>query len=429
MNVRVVALGAGGGMGRYAAKTAAAFDFVHEIVVADLDEARAARVASEWVGEKAKTAKVDITKRGELERLLEGADVVFNTTGPFYKFGPPVLEAAIAAGCHYLDICDDWEPTLEMLAMDGAAREAGITAVLGLGASPGITNLLAVKAAEALDRVSTLITGWGESEESREGLEELKPGTGGSFSAAYDHWLKQASGTIRLLEGGRFVDVPPLREVTISYPGRGDRVAYTIGHPEPVTLPRRFQGLRSSCNVMVMPEEVIALLQWLRQRIDAGKMTIPEAVREVEEAIETLAPHPGSRDSKWDETRKGLAWLARKLVGRRMGPGDAFRFLRAQKKGDIVLPTLFGYAEGEKDGRGARASAELTSLPHGSMGGMTGIPLAVGLHMLGNGFADRHGVFAPEEVIDPDAFFDHLAPLCSPPRKGADDLVMITVAR
>ena len=57
-----------------------------------------------------------------------------------------MLRAAIRAGCHYVDVCDDWEPTLEMLALDTEARAAGVTAVIGLGASPGITNLLAVQA-------------------------------------------------------------------------------------------------------------------------------------------------------------------------------------------------------------------------------------------------------------------------------------------
>jgi short subunit dehydrogenase-like uncharacterized protein len=40
---------------------------------------------------------------------------VLNCVGPFYRFGPPVLTAAIKAGVSYLDVCDDWEPTLDML--------------------------------------------------------------------------------------------------------------------------------------------------------------------------------------------------------------------------------------------------------------------------------------------------------------------------
>src|ERR1700685_1362935 len=40
----------------------------------------------------------------ELSRLFEGAKVVCNTAGPFIYNGPRVIEAALKAGCHYIDI-------------------------------------------------------------------------------------------------------------------------------------------------------------------------------------------------------------------------------------------------------------------------------------------------------------------------------------
>ena len=40
----------------------------------------------------------------ELTKLFTGAQVVCNTVGPFIYNGPPVIEAALAANCHYLDI-------------------------------------------------------------------------------------------------------------------------------------------------------------------------------------------------------------------------------------------------------------------------------------------------------------------------------------
>ena len=41
---------------------------------------------------------------GDLVKLLTGARVVCNTVGPFIYNGPAVIEAALSAGCHYLDI-------------------------------------------------------------------------------------------------------------------------------------------------------------------------------------------------------------------------------------------------------------------------------------------------------------------------------------
>ena len=38
-----------------------------------------------------------------LTDLFTGASVVLNTVGPFSKWGPPVVEAALAAGAHYTD--------------------------------------------------------------------------------------------------------------------------------------------------------------------------------------------------------------------------------------------------------------------------------------------------------------------------------------
>jgi short subunit dehydrogenase-like uncharacterized protein len=40
----------------------------------------------------------------DLTQLFEGAKVVCNTAGPFIYNGPRVIEAALNAGCHYLDI-------------------------------------------------------------------------------------------------------------------------------------------------------------------------------------------------------------------------------------------------------------------------------------------------------------------------------------
>jgi len=156
--MKVIVLGSGG-MGRYAAKTAVTFDFVGTLTVADLDAAAATRLAA-TLGPKACAVGVDVTDAPALERLLAGAGAVLNTVGPFVRLGPPVLRAAIRARCHYLDINDDWESTVAMLEMDDAARAAGITAVIGMGASPGISNLLAVTAMRELDAVEELYPGF-----------------------------------------------------------------------------------------------------------------------------------------------------------------------------------------------------------------------------------------------------------------------------
>ena len=50
-----------------------------------------------------------------LTELFSGAQVVINTVGPFSKYGPTVVEAALAAGAHYSDTTgeQDWLLTCE----------------------------------------------------------------------------------------------------------------------------------------------------------------------------------------------------------------------------------------------------------------------------------------------------------------------------
>lgn len=52
-----------------------------------------------------RSAAADVTDPTALDALIRGADVVLNCVGPFYRFGPPTLAAAIAAGVGYVDIC------------------------------------------------------------------------------------------------------------------------------------------------------------------------------------------------------------------------------------------------------------------------------------------------------------------------------------
>jgi hypothetical protein len=122
-----------------------------------LDEAQ--RVAAE-IGPSALARRIDVTDTASLRKALADCDLLVSTVGPFFRFGVPVLQAAIDMGVSYADINDDWEPTCQMLELDEAASAAGITAVIGIGASPGISNMLAAVAARSLDEVFELHTGW-----------------------------------------------------------------------------------------------------------------------------------------------------------------------------------------------------------------------------------------------------------------------------
>jgi len=371
-------------MGAVAVRLAAQLPGVDEIVVADRDGAAAQRLCEELadatVGVSA--AQVDVTDDTALRHALEPADVVVNTVGPYYRFGVPVLRAAIAAGTHYIDICDDWEPTVQMLELDETAGAAGVCAVIGMGASPGVSNLLAATAAAELDTVRDAYTAWPVDVPGAGGDGgEVLLGSDGRPSAAAVHWMLQSSGKICTVRDGRLTFERPLRPVGLTLPRGRCGTAFTVGHPEPITL-RRTLGLSGEAvNLMVIRPQTLAYLDVLRRDTDRRRLTHETA------ALQFAKP-------------------------------NLLRYLRSvplalRSKGPGTLPPFFAAVSGTRAGRDdvVLAHFDLSGTAAGLFGDMaraTGIPLALGLAQIVDGTARRPGVHPPDAVIDASRFFADL---------------------
>lgn len=50
-----------------------------------------------------------------LTELFQGASIVVNVVGPFGQLGEPVVKAALAAGCHYIDTTGEGDYAIRML--------------------------------------------------------------------------------------------------------------------------------------------------------------------------------------------------------------------------------------------------------------------------------------------------------------------------
>lgn len=380
--LRVVVLGAAGGVG---AATAAHIARVGSarLTVADRDEARLGEVLANLPGE-ARAAVVDVTKKAELAALLQEADLVLNAVGPYTRFGPLVLQSALDARTDYVDICDDPEPTLTLLDFDDAARSAGVRALLGLGASPGISNLLAVRAASELDEVDTLHTLWNAVDDFEDFASVDGPIAHG---AATEHWMEQLHGTVPAVVDGELRPTAPLERLSLDLPRYGNVEAHTVGHPEPLTLLRAFAGLRQSRNAMLGDSRLFELLHSFSQRMNDGLDVRDAAVRFYQEVADL----------------RDLAYLT-------------------TADGELV-PSLLAYGEGTRDGRKATVIASCRSLPEGGTAGVTAAPFSLAVPLHSNGWADEPGVSTPERTVDSVRFFSLLGPLCSAPPAG--DLVAI----
>ena len=367
---RIVVLGGCGGIGSVAVRTLAAADGVDQIVIADVrgDDAVAAATAVDRPGITG--VAVDATSPESLASVMAGADVVVNCIGPFYRFGPPVLEAAIDAGIDYVDVCDDLAPTRVMLEMDEAARTAGVTALLGMGNSPGIANVIVRLCAEQLlDQVETV------------NIMHVHGGEPDEGAAVIKHRIHAMVNPVPLFVDGEFIEVRQLdadgqafvREFT--FRDVGAMPVYPYPHPETITLPRYLPGLRRATNM-----GVIFPLDYFRRT--------QEMVR-----VGACSQEPLQID---DRTVVPLD-VAVGLI-QRQRPG----FLKAA---GVSGPAgcLAVEVGGVKDDEQHQYIFQLSSRSAGAGEG-TGIPAGVGALLMLRGEITGPGVLPPEAAVDPNTF-------------------------
>ena len=372
--MKVLALGGSGGMGRFAVETCMNFENVSEIVVADINAEEALKFAN-LMNEKVSGIGLDVTDIDALKIQMNKADVVINTVGPFFKYGPPILEAAIDSGCDYLDINDDWEPTIEMLEFHGKAENNSKTAILGMGASPGLTNMLGAAAIEELDEVETLYTGW-----TMDGATPEEESSQSGVNAAMVHAVQQMTGTVKIHNDGKPKMVKPLKKVEIDFPGFGKFKPRIFGHPEAITFPHHFKDIKNCINLA--HGSGFSLLKWIMRLVDWKVISTERAAGIVQNLSSSI--------------RKDIE-------------GQGIEYRMSQKNNNLSEPPpLYALAIGLKDGKKASCGTMFNTSKLISMGEATGIPLACGLKLLVDGKISNKGVFAPEGAIDPNDFFKEL---------------------
>src|SRR5699024_7436504 len=147
--------------------------------------------------------------------------------------GVQILDGRIEEGKHYRDISGDWPATVEMLKLCEQARPRGVTAVVVIGARPGMLFLLSSKAAHELDEVDDIVSAWKLSGAVNDDDGFTPPVAEGHVDAAAVHLVHCLSEEIHVVRNGQMVDTRPLEHTQIDFPTLGKLDIWSLGHPEP----------------------------------------------------------------------------------------------------------------------------------------------------------------------------------------------------
>jgi saccharopine dehydrogenase-like NADP-dependent oxidoreductase len=151
---KFVVLGGVGAIGRVVVRDLFESHRRNRILIADFNEAAARQYARSFRSRRVTAGFADATQPPQLAKLLRGHTVLINCTQ--HDFNLNVMQAALAAKVHYLDLGGLFSWTQKQLKLDRGFKRAGLTAVLGMGCAPGITNILTCAAVERLDHVDSV---------------------------------------------------------------------------------------------------------------------------------------------------------------------------------------------------------------------------------------------------------------------------------
>jgi saccharopine dehydrogenase-like NADP-dependent oxidoreductase len=284
--LHVAVLGAGGTIAPAIVHDLAESEEVASMVLLDLDGSRAQAAAEAHGGGKASAQSVDARAVDELAAALRGADVLVNTAS--YRVNLEAMRACLTAGCNYLDLGGLYWMTHRQLELGPEFERAGLLGVLGIGSSPGKTNLMAQRAIRELGAEHGEI----ESIEVCAAGRDLAAVENGTLRPPYaiQTLLDELTLPPVVIRDGEAIEIDPLTPggaVDYGEPIGSAETIFTL-HSELATFGESFGCRTASFRLSLTP----ALLARLQELIGAPAEDVAAAAREaVAQSSETVSVH------------------------------------------------------------------------------------------------------------------------------------------
>jgi saccharopine dehydrogenase-like NADP-dependent oxidoreductase len=365
--MRVLVLGGAGAVCNETTRDLAEFSDFGEIVVADYNMEAAQALVNEIGDQRLSAMFFDAEDYDAMLKLFPDFDVVVN--GLPWKYDLPVTKACVEVGVNGLDVSteeDQWSYDLE-------AQEKDILFIPGVGATPGITNVMARSGADQMDQVD-------EVQINFAAFRSPAPAPGLLITFLWEFHPKTESRTY--YKDGEFIWVGPFEGLQmVNFPGQiGEQEVCYIPHPETQTMPKSLGAKAVSVKGCFPPHAMRLAKAMLESGLYSEE---PITVKGIETTSfemmhEILLELP--------ETKQTPLWAYGLVV-------------------DVI---------GKRDGRDITIRFWSQHPPMEEWGGKAAyykniaIPLSIGAQMIARGDIKAKGVQPPESVLDPGIFFAEL---------------------
>lgn len=365
--MRVLVLGGAGAVCSETTRDLAQYSDFAEIVVADYNLEAANALIKEIGDQRLKAVFFNAEDFESMLKQFPEYDVVVN--GLPWKYDLPVTKACAQVGVNGLDVSTEEE----QWDYDGMAKEKGILFIPGVGATPGITNVMARSGADQMDEVDEIQINFAA-------FRSPAPAPGLLITFLWEFHPKTESRTY--YKDGEFIWVGPFEGLKmVEFPGQvGEQEVCYIPHPETRTMPKSLGAKAVSVHGCFPPHAMRLAKAMLESGLYSEELI---NVRGIEASAldlmhDILLELPGTK-----ETPIWAYGLVVDVIGKQNGQEKMIRFWTEH-------PPM------EEWGGKAAYYKNIA------------IPLSIGAQMIARGDIEAKGVLPPESVIDPAIFFGEL---------------------
>ena len=378
---KVLIVGAGGVSQVVVHKCAQVSELFEEIVLASRTVSKCEAIAA-MIDREIVTEQVDADNVPEMVALIKRhkPDLVLNVALPYQDLN--IMDACLETGVHYLDTAN-YEPldTAKFeyhwqWAYQDRFKEAGLTALLGSGFDPGVTNVFTAYALKHyFDEIHYL------------DILDCNAGDHGyPFATNFNPEIniREVSSNGRYWENGEWVTTEPM-EIHKTYnfsEGIGDKEIYLLYHEELESLTKNIPGLKRARFWMTFGESYLKHLEVLE---NVGMTGIEPVEFEGQQIVpiqflKALLPDPSTLGHR----TVGKTWIGVHLKGIKDGV-----------EREYIVYNSCDHQECYKE-VGSQAVSYTT-----------GVPAMIGAKMILEGKWNELGVFNMEQ-FDPDPFMEDL---------------------
>lgn len=365
--MRVLVLGGAGAVCSETTRDLAAYSNFEEIVVADYNFESAKALVEEIGDERLTPISFNAEDYNSMLELFPSFEVVVN--GLPWKYDLAVTKACVEVGVNGLDVSteeDQWD-------FDATAKAKDIIFIPGVGATPGITNVMARSGADQMDEVEEIQINFAA-------FRSPAPAPGLLITFLWEFHPKTESRTY--YKDGEFVWVGPFEGTKkVNFPGQiGEQEVCYIPHPETRTMPKSLGAKAVSVQGCFPPHA----MKLAKAMLESGLYS--------EEPI----------------TVKGIKTTALEMMH------EILLQLPETKRTPLWSYGLVVDVMGKKGGQDIKITFWTEHPPMNEWGGKAAyykniaIPLSIGAQMIARGDVEARGVLPPETVLDPGIFFAEL---------------------